>query len=259
MTDKTDKTDTADRPDKAGITDAGRRPLRVLAIAAHPDDVELCCAGTLARYAQRGDHVTIAILCKGNSATLDLAPEELVRVRRQEARAAADLLGADLIQLDLADWDMPIDPATRLLVVDAIRQARPDVVFTHYRTDYGTDHDHTYVLAHDAVLVATVPSITTSHPAIAAVPAVFMWEPLGGYGFQPEMYVDITDAFETKVKMLECHASQREWLRRHGGIDFAEYIDTMAKFRGYQAGVKRAEGFVPVKSWGCLRTQGVLP
>lgn len=233
--------------------------LRVLAIAAHPDDVELFCAGTLARYVQRGDEVTIAILCRGDSASLALSPDDLAEARRREARDAAALVHADVIQLDLPDWGVAVEPATRLRVADAIRQARPDVILTHYHTDYGSDHNHTFFLVRDAALVASVPSMVTPHTAIARPPAVFMWEPLGSYGFQPETYVDITATFDTKVRMLECHRTQREWLSRHGGVDFVEYIETLARFRGYQAGVKLAEGFVALKNWSNLRAHGVLP
>ncbi|MEW5979336.1 MAG: PIG-L family deacetylase [Acidobacteriota bacterium] len=233
--------------------------LRVMAIAAHPDDVELFCAGTLARYADRGDAVTIAIACQGDSASLDLSPDELVRMRSQEAGASAQVLGAHLIQMGLPDWGVDINQETRKRFADAIRQANPDVIFTHFHTDYGSDHNNTFVLVRDAALVATVPSIATRHPAIAGTPAIFMWEPLGGYGFQPEVFVDITATFATKLRMLECHRSQREWLSRHGGMDFSEYVATIARFRGFQAGVRLAEGFVPLKNWANMRARAILP
>jgi len=59
--------------------------------------------------------------------------------------------------------------------------------------------------------------------------------------------------------MLECHRSQREWLSRHGGIDFGKYIEVVACFRGFQSGVKMAEGFVPLKNWANIRPGSLLP
>ena len=79
-------------------------PLRILAIGAHPDDVEFCCAGTLVRCIQRGDQVTIAFACKGDSASMDRPPEEIVKIRSGEASAAARLLGADLIEMGLSEF-----------------------------------------------------------------------------------------------------------------------------------------------------------
>src|SRR5437660_9257 len=106
--------------------EAARRPLQVLAIGAHPDDVELCCAGTLARYAQRGDLVSVAILCKGDSASFDLPAEELVKLRSQEARDSAHLLGAELIEGGLSDYCVDVNLSTKKVVADIIRLASPD-------------------------------------------------------------------------------------------------------------------------------------
>src|SRR5512141_692230 len=109
-------------------------PIRILAIGAHPDDVEFCCAGTLARCIDRGDQVTIAFACQGESASMDLSPEEIVKIRSREARAAARLLGADLIEMGLSDYGVDVNLATKQLFADAIRQAAPDVILTHFHT-----------------------------------------------------------------------------------------------------------------------------
>ena len=234
-------------------------PIRILAIGAHPDDVEFCCAGTLARCIERGDQVTIAFACQGESASMDLPPEEIVKIRSREARAAARLLGADLIEMGLSDYGVDVNLATKQLFADAIRQAAPDVILTHFHTDYGSDHNNTFVLVRDAALAATVGNFRTSRPAVSKSPLIYMWEPLAGYGFQPEVYVDVTDTWSTKVKMLNCHKSQREWFRRRGGMDVANYMEVVARFRGYQSGVKLAEGFIPLKNWANIRTGSILP
>jgi LmbE family N-acetylglucosaminyl deacetylase len=241
------------------VNQENSQPLRVLAIGAHPDDVELCCSGTLARYADRGDHVTVAIACKGDSASLDLDADELTKVRSQEAKNAAAAIGAELIEMGLSDYLLDVNIETKRLFADVIRQARPDVILTHYWADYGSDHNNTFILVRDASLAATVPRFATSHSSIPRQPSIFVWEPLGGFGFQPEAYVDITATLPAKLRMLDCHRSQREWLSRHGGIDFAEYIEVVARFRGLQAGVKHAEGFIPLKNWAQISARHLLP
>jgi len=244
---------------KKGPAKKTHTPLRILAIGAHPDDVELCCAGTLARCIERGDQVTIAIACEGNSASMDRSPEEIVKIRRREANSAARLLGADLIQMGLSDFGVDVNLQTKQLFANAIRQAAPDVILTHYHTDYGSDHNNTFVLVRDAALAATVGNFRTSRPAVTKSPLIYMWEPLAGYGFQPEIYVDVTKTFSTKVNMLKRHKSQREWFLRRGGLDFVDYMETVARFRGYQSGVKLAEGFIPLKNWANIGTGRVLP
>ncbi len=236
-----------------------RKPLRILAVGAHPDDVEFCCAGTLARCIERGDQVTVAFACQGDSASMDRSPEEIVKIRSREAHAAARLLGADLIEMGLSDYGVDVNLQTKQLFADVIRQAAPDVILTHFHTDYGSDHNNTFVLVRDAALAATVGNFRTSRPAVTKSPLIYMFEPLAGYGFQPEVYVDITETFSTKVKMLSCHKSQREWFLRRGGLDVANYMEVVAKFRGYQSGVKLAEGFIPLKNWANIGTGPILP
>jgi N-acetylglucosamine malate deacetylase 1 len=233
--------------------------LTVMAIGAHPDDIEIACAGTLARCAQRGDRIVIATLCGGEMASSDLPVEKLVEVRRTEAEESAKRIGAECVQLGMSDGCVEINQKCKDLVTDAIRRFAPDVVITHFHNDYGGDHNNTFTLVLDATLYATIPHVRTKHPPIKRVPYLFMMEPLAGYGFQPEVYVDITDAMSSKTGMLECHCSQFEWMKRYGGMDFRKYIDVVARFRGYQCGVEFAEGFIPHKSWAHIPASQVLP
>ncbi|MCC6124554.1 MAG: PIG-L family deacetylase [Pirellulales bacterium] len=235
-------------------------PRRILAIGAHPDDVEFACAGTLARCRDRGDAVSLIVMCNGNSASSTMPAEELAAVRSRELNEAAKVLGAEtVIELGLPDYGVWFDRETLLLLTDAIRRARPDVVITHFEADYGGDHNNTLQLARDATLAASVAGVKTAHSPIPKMPYLYMMEPLGGFGFQPQIYVDITSTIEVKIRMIECHRSQMEWMSRYGGLDSREYIRTVAKFRGYQAGVAYAEGFIAHGSFGHLPAGGVLP
>lgn len=233
--------------------------MRILAIGAHPDDIEFGCAGTLARCVQRGDSVVMAVACVGDSASSDLSPEELAKVRSAELKNSARTLGAELIEMGLLDYGVWPNRETAMLFTDVVRQARPDVVITHGNTDYGSDHNNTHALTLDATVAATVKNVVTDHPAVAKVPYIFLMEPLAGYGFNPHVYVDITETFDVKLRMLQCHVSQMEWMTRYGGFDSCKYIEIAARFRGYQAGVTMAEGFIPHQSHGRVPCGSVLP
>ncbi len=233
--------------------------LNILAVGAHPDDVEFGCAGALARCIARGDRATIAIVCRGDSASSDRPPQELAAVRGEEARSAARLLGADLIQMGLPDYGVWYDRETLGRFSDVIRLARPDLVITHFHSDYGGDHNNTLKLVVDATLAAAVPNFPGAHPPLARIPWLYMMEPMGGYGFQPQVYVDVTATLATKLRMLECHQSQMQWMSRYGGLDSRRYVETVARFRGYQAGVEFAEGFIPHASFGHVPPRSVLP
>jgi LmbE family N-acetylglucosaminyl deacetylase len=237
----------------------GGKKLRVLAVGAHPDDIELGCAGTLARCVQRGDEVTVAVVCKGDTASTGVDPDELSRVRSQEAQESVGVLGAEIIEIGLPDYGVEISDRVRRIFVDIVRRANPDVVLTHYLNDYCLDHNNTFALMRDATLAATVRNVITDLDPIREIPKLYMMEPFGGHGFLPTEYVDITETFQVKLRMLECHRSQMTWVKERGGMDFAEYVQTVARFRGYQCQVKYAEGFRTDNTWAHIPAERLLP
>lgn len=233
--------------------------MRVLAIGAHPDDTEILCAGTLGRYARAGHHVTIAIATDGTAGHRTLAPEALAPIREREARAAADLLGAELLWLGFPDEFLFDDAPTRLAFVDAVRQARPDVILAHAPNDYHPDHRAASQLAFSASFVATLPNVRTDHPAHDTVAALYYMDTLAGTGFHPQAYVDVSDTFDLKLEMLSCHESQLAWLQDHDDVDVRDMVRVVATARGHQAGVRYAEGFRPETSWPRTPAARLLP
>ena len=97
--------------------------MRVLAVGAHPDDLELLCAGTLARYAQDGHDVIMCVATDGTAGHMEIKPSELAQIREREARAAADIIKAEFMWLGFPDELVFNDRQTRLAVVDAIIKA----------------------------------------------------------------------------------------------------------------------------------------
>ena len=98
---------------------------RVLAVGAHPDDIEILCAGTLARYADAGTHISIAIATDGTAGHMLIPPKELAAIRREEAMQAASIIHAEFHALDFADELLFDDRQTRLRFVDLIREIPP--------------------------------------------------------------------------------------------------------------------------------------
>ena len=120
-----------------------RADLRILAIHAHPDDVEFQCAGTLARLKQAGCQITIATMTAGDCGSAELGPAEISKVRREEARRAADVLGAEYVCLEFHDLGIVHDNDGRRRVTEAVRRARPHIVLTAPPVDYMSDHEMT--------------------------------------------------------------------------------------------------------------------
>src|SRR5262245_40956867 len=227
--------------------------LSILAIHAHPDDIEFQCAGTLALLGQRGHKLTVITMTPGDCGSKDLPPDEIAQVRRGEARAAAKLITARCECLEFRDLSIVIDNDSKRRVTEAVRRARPDIVFTAPPVDYMDDHEATSRLVRDACFNASCPNYSTRQwePAAATeqIPYLYYVDPVGaadawGQTIVPQFYVDVSRTFELKRQMLACHASQREWLRAQHGVD--EYLESQRRWsaaRGAEIGVPFAEAF----------------
>jgi LmbE family N-acetylglucosaminyl deacetylase len=234
--------------------------MRVLAVGAHPDDLEILCGGTLARFVREGHEVTMCHATAGDKGSFVHGRQEISRIRIAEAACAAEIAGARSECLGLADGEiLASDPAQRRLVVALVRRVRPDLIITHHPGDYMSDHDEVSRLVTDCSFHATLPNFEADGPHHTIVPPIFFMETLMGLGFAPVEFVDIGETMETKVAMLEAHESQLTWLRDHDGIDVTEQMTVTARFRGQQCGVAYAEAFAPCLRWLRGTTRRLLP
>lgn len=237
--------------------------MKVLAIGAHPDDCEVFCGGTLAKYSARGDKVVMVSVTNGEIGSRNLPAEEISAIRRKEGEAAAKVIGAEYIWMGYKDQHFIITEEARCDFIDLIRSVQPDVIFTHY-PDLLFVSDHTLIglLVNEAVPKTVTPNFKTKNPSIEKVPSVYFWDTLAGIKFQPEDYVDITDFMKTKLKMVYCHKSQDEWTSFHtGGKSGGVFGNTelLSRFRGMQCMAEYAEGFIKAKNMGRLRAGTLLP
>ena len=218
--------------------------MRVMAFGAHPDDVEILCAGTLAKYARQGHAVGIAVATNGEVGSPTLSREEIAAVRHDEARKAAAIIDAEFFWMGYPDEFLYDSPEVRRHFIDVIRQFRPDIVLCPDKDhDYHPDHQRTGQIVWDTHVMSPVPNIVTAHPPCARIHEIWFYDTVAGINFQPEFYVDIADTWETKMAMLACHASQAAWLMAQYGILPNYYAETQSRFRGYQTGCTFAEAF----------------
>jgi LmbE family N-acetylglucosaminyl deacetylase/CheY-like chemotaxis protein len=194
---------------------------RVLAIGAHPDDVELGCGGILMRHRDAGHALTILTLTGGEAG--GAAP-----VRTLESQRAAALLSARLVLLDLGDTELPEGGRTIAAIAKVIEEVRPTTVYTHTSFDLHQDHRS----AHRATMVAA-----------RRVPRVYAYQsPSTTVDFRPTRFVSIDDVLERKLELIAPHASQtqiRQYLDqdllratarywgRFGGCDYAEPLEVL--------------------------------
>ena len=226
-------------------------PQVALAFLAHPDDAEFLCSGTLLGLANVGWEIHIATATAGDCGSMTLGPREIADIRRQEAATAAALIGATYHCLEETDVRVVFDQPTCQKAIDLFRQIAPALVFTHPRHDYMLDHEQVHLLAHTASFSYPIPNASSLPRADhSMVPWLYYCDPLEGKDpytgqlVQPSICVDVSGQIDGKIEMLSCHASQREWLRQHHGMD--EYIEALKRhgtLRGGPLGVAYAEAF----------------
>ncbi len=212
-----------------------------LAVGAHPDDVEFICSGTMALLGAAGWELHVATLTLGDYGADKYSAQEIRRIRRAEAEKACELLGASYHYVGLHDFGIFHDDRSNRKVTALLREVNPGIVITHPPVDYLTDHELTSRLVRNACFYAPVPNYDTLSLSrvekIATVPWLYYAHPvegtdLFGEAVVPAFYVDISDLIERKAEFLACHASQRDWLRAHHGID--EYLEIMRRWGAEQ-------------------------
>jgi LmbE family N-acetylglucosaminyl deacetylase len=226
---------------------------RLLVVMAHPDDAEISVGGTLFHLKALGWELGLVTLTAGDCGSSTHRREETARLRYAEAQAAANYLGAWYACAGMMDVEVFANADNLHRVVDVIRRFDPQIVVTHSPVDYMLDHEEASRLVRSAAFAVAMPNYETQQgpPAMvgSATPALYYADPQEGIDsmgrrIYPQFYVDITQQLPKKQDMLAYHASQREWLRSHHGID--EYLNQMTAWAagyGSECGCAYAEGF----------------
>lgn len=184
--------------------------MRVLALGAHPDDLEILVWGSLCAWAAMGAELTLAIATDGARGGTDPA---LATIRRAEAEAAAATLGTRPRFLDFPDGALLPDATLVGALRELVAETAPDLVLTHAPNCYHADHR--------ALAAAVCQAVSFAAPVLQA-------DTLGGTGFAPTHWIDVTAHFPAKLAAIRAHASQDP-------ERFVEPVTAQARFRAGQA------------------------
>jgi len=218
----------------------------VLAVYAHPDDADVGCGGTLARWAKGGTVVHLIVCTDGGKGTTELRvqPKKLAAERASELEASSALIGLTSVDnLGFRDGELTDSDEFRRTLVARVRELRPDVVCGHDPTavffgqDYFNHRDHRILGL--ALLDAVAPAAALPHYFPDAGPPHQVATVLLSGTLEPDDWVDVSDTIETKAAAVECHRSQFAGQNGWAG----EAVRRRAAEEGRRAGVAYAEGF----------------
>lgn len=226
----------------------------ILAIAAHPDDIELACSGTLFKHVQNGYKVVVVDLTEGELGTRG-TPE----IRLREAQDSAKILGlAERLNLGLADGFFENDTAHLIPVVEQIRKYRPEIIVTNSLEDRHPDHARAGDLVSRASFLAGLRKLETNFHGETQE----AWRPKAVYRFiqdrwiDPDLVVDVSDQWETKMKSIMAFKSQfydpnsQEPSSQISSKEFLDFLEGRAREFGRIIGVEFGEGFNVERSPG---------
>lgn len=225
----------------------------ILSVLAHPDDAEFLCAGVLIRLKkEHGYDVHIASMTPGDCGSVEHDAQAISGIRRTEGAQAGALLGATYHCLDERDLLVCYSESTLEKVTRLLRQVRPAIVLTHSPADYMLDHEMTSMITRGAAFAAPIPNFLAARalgPVLEHIPHLYYCDPIEGKDLLGNQVVagfriNISTVIDMKANMLAAHASQRDWLLKHHGMD--HYLQAMREWgarRGMEAGVAFAEGY----------------
>ena len=199
--------------------------MRILAIGAHPDDIEFGCGGTLIKYARQGHEVSLLVMTDGGGGGDGV-------IRRGEQEASARILrSSKTFWGEYPDTAIPLDRGLIQRVERVIHEVQPDFIFVHFGDDTHQDHRHLS---------------TSTLTATRYTRNVLFYEGPTTQNFSPSVFVDIASVLEDKVASLQAHTSQMTKTNIEG-LSIVDIARSSAHFRGIQGRVRDAEGFVPLR------------
>ncbi len=203
----------------------GTEAMRILALGAHPDDIEAGCGGTLIKYAENGHRIFLMVMTQGGQ-----GGAASVRAREQ-ARAAKLLQAEKVFWGGYKDTEVPLGRDLIQTVEQIVKKIDPHFIFVHYHDDTHQDHRHL------AMSTITATRYTKN---------VLFYEGPTTQNFAPTVFVDIEQALDRKIESLQAHVSQVKKTNIEG-LSIADLVRSSAHFRGIQGRVKNAEGFLPLR------------
>lgn len=234
--------------------------MNILALGAHPDDVEFMCGGTLFKYRAQGHKIFIALTTSGNQGSNEYDDRETIAaIREAEQLEAAALVDAQVRFLRFDDELFLDSLVARRAVINAMRWADPDVIFTNPPWDPSPDHAETGKIVSRLMLSLQGKNIPADEPPVGKKVSLFFWDTAAGIDFLPEAYVNIDDFLDLKLQALAKHKSQVAWMAHYAEGDFREYSAILARFRGIQAGCRHAEAFRAFRIHGYMPAFKLLP
>lgn len=211
----------------------------LLVVGAHAFDAEVIAGPFAAAVTASGGRATFLHLSLGEQGHTRLSPAEYAVQKRAEAAASADLLGADVRNLDLLDGFIAVEDNAALTICDIIREVVPDVIVTHWSGSWHKDHRAAHTLVRNGIFFAALPTLLRERPAHDPGTLLFgeNWE--DNEGFRTDLRVDVSRGMDRWREAMESY----ELARGLASFPYLDYYSSLYRVNGCLAGVQHAQAF----------------
>lgn len=228
----------------------------IMVIGGHAADTEIMGAATALKHVAAGWRAVMVHMTPGEKGHPTLSPEDYTRQKAEEARAAAEVIGADWITLPWGDGELPVSEDVQWAIADLIRQHRPDVLLTHWKGSFHRDHRNTSLNVMEALFYARLGTFRREYPAHGPAQVYYAenWEDMDG--FRADLYLDVTDVWDRYLQVIRCYGLFRgDWPT----FPYEQWYRGTSEMRGAEARVPRAVALMKPTSYYSRRLhEGLL-
>lgn len=228
----------------------------IMVVGGHAADAEIMGGAAVLKHVDAGWRAVLVHMTPGEKGHPMLSSAEYLRIKEEEARLAAERLGAVSVMMPYPDGELPVDEEAQMRLADVIREHRPTIILTHWKGSFHRDHNNSYANVLAALFFAGLRTFVRQHPPHSPSKIYFAenWEDMEG--FTPEIYLDTTDVFDRYVEAIHAYS-----LFRGEVVPFRyeQWYRGASEMRGAEAGFARAVALMEHASYyGARRPVGLL-
>lgn len=222
----------------------------IMVVGAHAADAEIMGGAAVLKHVAAGWRAVLVHMTPGEKGSRTLAPEEYAKVKEEEARSAARILGADCVLLPYADGELPVNEEVQWAIADTIREYRPDVILTHWNGSFHRDHNNTHSNVMASLFFAGLKAFKRDRPEHSPSRVYFAenWEDVEGFG--PEVYLDVTDVWDRFLEVIRAYSLFRGEVVP---FQYEQWYRGASEMRGAEAGFERAVALMQSSSYYGVR------
>ena len=228
----------------------------IMVVGGHAADAEVMGGAAVLKHVDAGWRAVLVHMTPGENGHPTLSPAEYLAIKEQEAKLAAERLGADYVMMPYPDGELPVDEEAQLRLADAIREYRPAIILTHWKGSFHRDHNNTHHNVLASLFFAGLRTFERAHPAHRVSQIYFAenWEDMEG--FKPEIYLETTNVFDRYVEAIHAYSLFRGEVV---SFRYEQWYRGASALRGAEAGFDQAVALMPhVSYYGARRSVETL-